>query len=566
MATTRLKNIHIKKFRALEDVQFDLGTQITVVCGKNGTSKSSILGIAAQVFSFETNPVADQAITNRTLTGDPFKSFPAEHFRFSEIYDIPGSMDVNFTVHDGYTEKDVSPDLRLIQRKGSKARPVVRNNTSIPGKNTSRNLTHPVIYLSLKRLMPIAVRDKYEVKDNEYLTQNRAKFVQLNNELLNKRSTNATATIGTIKSAVAHGTNYDQDSVSAGEDNAGQIVLALMSFRRLKEEYPDYKGGLLLIDEADAGLFPAAQTKLLDILVRECNELNIQVLMTSHSPTIIEHIHSLSQKYQRRFKTIYLSDTYGKVQCLQDKSWIDIYADLMTQTIPTQDELSIPKVNIYFEDREGSDFFNELLFRHSIKQLTNPLSDISLGCGNYLHLIKHKIPEFTYKSIIVLDGDVEQTHNANSIILLPGELPPDQLLFEFLYNLPAADVLWQNKPKYTKPVFDSVTRDIINALNITGDTVNLSEALSEYYEGIHDKTREKESEKLRKLFKAFYKNEHTQKLLKLRTKQQNPWKRWIADNQQACQKFKDDFIAKFRHTLDKGFGVEPGILGKIDGL
>ncbi|EPJ7993987.1 AAA family ATPase, partial [Pseudomonas aeruginosa] len=237
MATTRLKNIHIKKFRALEDVQFDLGTQITVVCGKNGTSKSSILGIAAQVFSFETNPVADQAITNRTLTGDPFKSFPAEHFRFSEIYDTPGSMDVNFTVHDGYTEKDISPDLRLIQRKGSKARPVVRNNTSIPGKNTSRNLTHPVIYLSLKRLMPIAVRDKYEVKDNEYLTQNRAKFVQLNNELLNKRSTNATATIGTIKSAVAHGTNYDQDSVSAGEDNAGQIVLALMSFRRLKEEY-----------------------------------------------------------------------------------------------------------------------------------------------------------------------------------------------------------------------------------------------------------------------------------------------------------------------------------------
>lgn len=564
MATTRLKNIHIKKFRALEDVQFDLGTQITVVCGKNGTSKSSILGIAAQVFSFETNPVTDQAITNRTLTGDQFKSFPAEHFRFSEIYDIPGSMDVNFTVHDGYTEKDISPDLRLIQRKGSKARPVVRNNTSIPGKNTSRNLTHPVIYLSLKRLMPIAVRDKYEVKDNEYLTKNRAKFVQLNNELLNKRSTNATATIGTIKSAVAHGTNYDQDSVSAGEDNAGQIVLALMSFRRLKEEYPDYKGGLLLIDEADAGLFPAAQTKLLEILVRECNELNIQVLMTSHSPTIIEHIHSLSQKYQRRFKTIYLSDTYGKVQCLQDKSWIDIYADLMTQTIPTQDELSIPKVNIYFEDREGSDFFNELLFRHSIKQLITPLNDISLGCGNYLHLIKHKIPEFTYKSIIVLDGDVEQTHNANSIALLPGKLPPDQLLFEFLYNLPANDALWQNKPKYTKPVFDNVTRDIINALNITGETVSLSEALSEYYKGAHDKV--KEGEKLRKLFKALYKDENTQKLLKLRTKQQNPWKRWIAENPQACQKFRDDFIEKFRNTLEKGFGVEPGILGKIDAL
>ena len=62
-----------------------------------------------------------------------------------------------------------------------------------------------------------------------------------------------------------------------------------MSFRKLKEDYADYKGGLLLIDEADAGLFPTAQVNLLKMLDRECKNLDLQVVMTSHSPVLIEY-------------------------------------------------------------------------------------------------------------------------------------------------------------------------------------------------------------------------------------------------------------------------------------
>ncbi|MCV4777503.1 AAA family ATPase, partial [Escherichia coli] len=68
-----------------------------------------------------------------------------------------------------------------------------------------------------------------------------------------------TATKGTIDSMVVHGDNYDHQSVSVGEDNVGQLIQAIFSFKRLKETYSDYHGGILLIDEADAGLFPAAQ-------------------------------------------------------------------------------------------------------------------------------------------------------------------------------------------------------------------------------------------------------------------------------------------------------------------
>ena len=53
MAKTQLKKLNIRKFRALNNVDIEFGTHITVICGKNGTSKSSILGIAAQIFNFE---------------------------------------------------------------------------------------------------------------------------------------------------------------------------------------------------------------------------------------------------------------------------------------------------------------------------------------------------------------------------------------------------------------------------------------------------------------------------------------------------------------------------------
>lgn len=564
MPTTRIKALHIKKFRALETIDFEVGTQITVVCGKNGTSKSSILGIAAQIFSFEENPIDDTPINFKTISGHSFKSFPSEHFRFSEEFDPPGSMDITIDITDGYTGKNASPELKLYRRGKKIARPVVRNNDTIPEKQTSRNLTHPVIFLSLKRLMPIALRAGYKAVDLEHLNTHRLKFVKMNNELLGKRSKNVTATGGMINSAVAFGDNYDQDSVSAGEDNAGQIVLALMSFRKLKDEYKDYKGGLLLIDEADAGLFPAAQSNLIELLIKECDDLNIQVIMTSHSPTIIEKIHELSQIYQRKFKTIYLSNAHGTVEVKENYSWTDIYADLMVQTVDIAPNLSLPKVNVYFEDREGYDLFNLIFYRNHLKQLITTLDDISLGCGNYLHLIKHKIPEFTKKSLIVLDGDVENTETVDSVILLPSPLAPDKIVFEFLYNLPANDPLWVNKISFNKPVFDRISNAIVDVLEIEEDQINLMDYLKKYYD--KKKADKQNKEKLRTIFKDFYKHTELQKLLRISTKMHNPWKRWIADNSAQTEVFRQTFKKKLTTTLEQGYGVEKAKLSFINEL
>jgi predicted ATPase len=556
MSKTQLKKLVVEKFRALNDVEFELGDHITVVCGKNGTSKSSILGIAAQIFSFEKDYANGKEISFHQIAGEAFKSQYSEHFRISDTFDLPGSMKVGIELHDGYSDQFATAKLELMKR-GKLPRPVVRNNSTAAGTtNTSRNFTHPVIHLSLKRLFPIAART-YEVNDFAYLKKHKQEFINLTNELLNRSSSLATGTDGTISSAVAHGENYDQDSVSAGEDNAGQIILALLSFRKLKDEYKDYQGGLLLIDEADAGLFPTAQINLLKMLDRECKSLNLQVVMTSHSPVLIEYAFEQSQQFKRKFKTIYLSNTFGNVQIMQDWSWAQISADINTKTVKTALGAALPSVNIYFEDNEAADFFASLMIRQPIKKFTNPMRGITLGCSNYLQLIQKKIPEFAEKSIVCLDADQDVQTNGKdykTVVLLPGSLPPDQLIFEYLYNLDAGHAFWDNDLQFTRDVFTNEAREVISELAIKGNPINLKASLAGY----------KGNKKPREVFKRFYKGVEIQKLVSSGAKAYNPWKHWIENNPAATNEFLEKFKTSIYQVMKKGYAVDAAKLTALE--
>jgi predicted ATPase/AcrR family transcriptional regulator len=558
MPKTQLKKLEIERFRALNNVEVEFGDYVTVVCGKNGTSKSSILGIAAQIFSFDKDYVKGDALSFRQIAGGPFKSQYSEHFRISEKFDVPGSMTVNIDLVDGYTDESATAKLELMSR-GKSPRPVVRNNTTATGKsNTSRNFTHPVVFLSLKRLFPIADRE-YKVIDFEYLEEHKQEFIGLTNELLNRSSSLATGTGGSISSAVAHGDNYDQESVSAGEDNAGQIILALMSFKKLKKEYGDYKGGLLLIDEADAGLFPTAQVNLLKMLDRECKSLNLQVFMTSHSPVLIEYAFELSQKFKKRYKTIYLSNTFGDVQVMQDWSWAQISADINTKTVATASGISLPRPNIYFEDKEAADLFSALMNRQPIRKFTTPLPEITLGCSNYIQLIQKGIPEFAERSIVCLDADQAikiAGKNYKTIALLPGSLPPDQLIFEYLYNLPAGHDFWKNDLQFTRHVFTNSAADVIRELSINGDQVNVGERVALYPVNKQPRPRE--------IFKTFYKDAEFQKLVSSGSKAHNPWKHWVDNNPEASNQFLTNFKMVMHGVMKDGFAVDVAKLTALE--
>ena len=549
---TKLQKIVIKKFRALSGVEIEFGDYITVICGKNGTAKSSILGIAAQIFSFDEDYVNNNYLSDfKQINGQDFKSKYSEHMRISAEFDKPGSLLASINIHDGYLEKAATAELEFATRNSlstEKAlpRPVVRKNSTAE-KNKSRNFTHPVIFLSLKRLFPIADRS-YEAVNFSYMEKHKAEFLALSNKVLNRGSTRATGTQGTISSAVSHGDNYNHESVSAGEDNVGQLVMALMSFKKLSEEYAEYKGGLLLIDEADAALFPTAQVNLLKTLGEHCRHLNLQVVMTSHSPVMIEYAYNESIAVNHgKFKVIYLSDTYGPVKVMKKCSWQEISNDIHTTTSASKPQMLQPKVNVYFEDKEASDFFAALMYRKPSRARLNEMSKVTLGYTNYLELITKKIPEFCRNSVICLDVDVrlkrksmaqKNAAKSKNIVFLPGILAPDQLLLQHLNSLPPEDHFWSGAEQYTKSWFTNRTSSAINALN--DNVSSRSIGMSGSGDSVQGPARD--------IFKTGYKN--------ISDITKAAWRHWVKANPCATEKFLREFdvalnnVAKSNYALD----------------
>lgn len=561
---TKLKKINVVKFRGLKNINIEFGSRLTVICGKNGTSKSTILGIIAQIFSFtkdlSKNPEVDLT-QYKTLTNGSFKSAFSEHFRLSEQFDTAGSMEVRISVYDGASNKHLEKlTLGLYSSSDrDKSRPIVRGNDSIPGKNQSRNVTHPVIFLSLARLLPITLRTDYSTRDVQYINENSDDIRIMSNQLLLKNNgCSVTATKGTIDSMVVHGDNYDHQSVSVGEDNVGQLIQAIFSFKRLKELYGDYHGGILLIDEADAGLFPAAQLELINILAKAAKKYDLQIIMTSHSPLIIEDIFNRSKQDANGFKTIYLTDTYGDIKTKDNLSWADINADLHVETVKINDEISLPKANVYFEDKEGFDFFKQLIIDRRINRILNPLGNINISCTGILDLMARKIPEFTIKSLVILDGDVALDNSDNakkakkerSLCLLPSILPPDQMIFEFLYNLPPDDTYWNNKNRFTKAVFMKITKDIITTLKIGNYPIVLQNSIENY-----KKSNKNYGGVVRKLFKDFA---HTPEFL-AQVKgpvKDNPYRYWVEKHPVESDNFKHELIKNLKIIMTNGHGVD----------
>lgn len=423
---------------------------------------------------------------------------------------------------------------------------VLRKDKSIIS-NTSRNITHPSIYLGLERLLPISQRER-NLTESFILSNEEKKFlIDSNNWIFTSLdahqniSSNVPSGVNSVKSTVVTNDRYDVDAASSGEDNIGQILMALLSFRRLKKEWPDYKGGIMFIDEIDASLFPRAQIELFNLLIKEAKLLDLQIIFTTHSPTLITHANEVYNKCQKNSSTAndvqinYLSDSKGPIENHINCTVSEIIADL---NIATNASDSVVKTNCYYEDYEAYYMANTLL-KPDQKKLINSMKSVKLGCANYLSLIESGIPEFKELSIIVLDGDVKnkKIKKQNNVVLLPGSLPPDQLIYHYLFNLPADDEYWSNKHNFSKLLFlnEPESKKIAEKITLNTETNK--------YELINQSSNEKAC---RVYFKNWFNTFHTKYFKKAGLNPIIRWKKEFRDETKAFQKdFSDCYISVF---------------------
>lgn len=144
--------------------------------------------------------------------------------------------------------------------------------------------------------------------------------------------------------------------------------------------------------------------------------------------------------------------------------------------------------------------------------------------------------------------------NLKTVVLLPGSLPPDQLIFEHLYNLSANDEFWKNELQFTREVFTNFARDVMNEFAINGNTVDVKELVAAYH---GDK-------KPREVFKRFYQDATFQQLVSSGTKPYNPWKHWFKCNLVAGKDFLESFKVAIHGVMKNGYGVDVAKLNVLE--
>ncbi len=446
-----IERIDIIKFRHLEHIGFALGKRLTVIAGGNGTGKTSILGLLGHVFTYP--------VTTKTLFKGPFQTQFSEVFRFSETYDKGGAHKYTVDFKDGTQKKADSRETVEARKRRFR---IDVGDRSIKGAG---KFERPVIYLSLKRLIPLAQEKESSIilgSEDKLTPGYKELFMQYYNKVF---ATNINVspqhTKSTNKEHYSPTTdNYDALGISAGQDNIGQLILSLLSFRQLKETKPNYDGGVFIIDELDATLYPAAQTNLLELLLKESGELNLQVIFTTHSTDILNHIFAQSSShFKHHTEFIFLTNSSGRLEALHGQKILsNVLADLNHAVAIEQRP---KKVNIYLEDSEGKIFFNNMIKNAGINKRVKT-QNVSLGSGNYINLLRARFPEFN-NSLIILDGDYRsklESKYRKKVVFLPGTIRPESLILDFLKKLPESDTFWETTGGYTKRVFLQSTSNL----------------------------------------------------------------------------------------------------------
>ncbi|MEN6462210.1 MAG: AAA family ATPase [Syntrophomonas sp.] len=437
-----IKEINIERFRAFKNILIPLGQKLTAIAGQNATGKSTVLGMLGQPFSFP---------DEETIFNKPFQTKFNQIFKLSPKHEPAGTHKYHIVFRNRSICEDLDILIRSRPRKDGGIRLVTRDEIRTPGKG---NVKFPVIYLGLKRCIPIGeiktiktTKDNLDEEEIAYYEKHHNKIL-----ILNEKITPSYLSAAREKDTICGNTlTYSAISNSAGQDNVGQILGAMISFRRLKNKLgSNYKGGLLLIDEIDTAMYPGSQIRLMKFLIDSARELHIQIVFTTHSIEILEYLLKPEYQHDDAVNVLYLAKSKGKLKPIEDVTIQRIKSDLlMTINEPT----TIAKINIYCEDAETVMIAKKLLPAKWQKRL-------NILCGKFsgnllIELARSDLDEFK-TSMFLLDGDQynKLPKAFENVALLPGKQSPENMFLNYLESLPEEDEFWaESGMGYTKQHF-----------------------------------------------------------------------------------------------------------------
>ncbi|GAB1402588.1 AAA family ATPase [Elusimicrobiota bacterium] len=361
----KINNIQIKKFRSLENNSIELGSYITILVGRNGTMKTSLLALIAHPFSSSAKDVF----------GEELKTEKSEVFRLSDQYDNDYEYSIQIEDNNG---KHIEEPVNIYIGKGEKKD---RHRIVVSGSEKGDgNFKHNTSFLNLARLYPIIdTKAKVNLKINLSDTE-KEQLLNFYERIFPSRDYKLFEGIQESKIKETFGPSgenrtYDFNSISSGEDNLGSIFNRLIGFQRASQEDKNIGNGVFCIDEIEAGLHPAAQIKLFYYLLEWARNNRVQVVFTTHSLVLIENIYSQLEDKLKNKKIIinFISCSEAKddknYPILKNPTYQLAYKELTLKT--PEDVVNSKKIKIFCEDEIAVCFIKNLLKK---KYITNKIS------------------------------------------------------------------------------------------------------------------------------------------------------------------------------------------------
>ncbi|HGO8537548.1 AAA family ATPase [Streptococcus suis] len=450
-----IKELYIDSFRGFKDFRISLNKNITCISGHNGVGKSTILAILSNcgelrdyrtlmdssfTGEFTKLIIGDENYDNEESTIDIFFDGLSEDGHQIDKISFRKTFQRQSGQIKGYKrlKRNLSNKLKELwseDNSENEVLPVLYYKADISEKNMRFRLIPkkqhgvrehegkvqwPTLYLGLSRLYPIGeIEEKldYHVLASDFDTEilEKHKYIMSSNDEYREVEKSNIASVKNSTSIKSD--SYPSTANSSGQDNLGQILTSIYSFEKLKSDYPDYQGGLIVIDELDASLHPAAQNKLVNFLIGKSIELDLQIVFTTHSLSLLEHIESIKTLQNRSayIDTRYITKDTGNIEVRENPSKRYLKNDLTQRLEPT----SVKKIPIITEDSVARwyleriiDFYNRNNSDTRIDLNRVRFVDGDLGWSNIIGLVKGDYDYFK-NYIIVFDTDLNGTAKGN---------------------------------------------------------------------------------------------------------------------------------------------------------
>ena len=378
----RLEWVHIDGLRGWTGQRFELRFPIMAVVGENGVGKSTVLQSAASVYR------APEGSRDR-FASEFFPDTPWDKIRDAKI---------RYEIREG-----TEPFLDTIRKPSNRW----RGNPERKPRN--------VEYIDLSRVQPVSGRVGYKTLANPAYDETEAS--SFGKGRLARFSGIMGRTYDLAKMALTNQDSkrevpvvgYHGSSYSGFHQGAGETTIAEL----LQTEMPKYS--LVLIDEIESSLHPRAQRRLVRDLASKARELELQIVITTHSPYVLEEL-----PFEARACIVQTPTGVREI----------VYGVSPEFAMTKMDDVQHSECDVYVEDPPAGTMLMEILIATKAELVSRcqivPFGASSVGKALGQMILGKRFPR---PSCVFLDGDeggVGGCHN------LPGDDAPERVVFEAL--------------------------------------------------------------------------------------------------------------------------------------